>query len=332
MPIDKNKYLRLQFFDFALRKGRKMRRDRLFDFVNRRLAEKGEFPVSKRTLDYDIKYMREQLGAPLVYDRSEKFYYYEDKEFTLFNFCLDEDEIISMKSLEELLKPFRFFPFVDDIMQITERLSKDPSLFEHLYFPVVQLDHNQNYKGLKWLKHLIDALHTNRKILLTYQPFGKREFKEKVRPILIKEYNNRWFLLGKMENSPADYTAFAFDRIKKLKILDEYFYPSEKDAVLRKLKEIVGISYPVESKERVKLFVYYPAAHYVKTKPIHTSQRIEKETEEGMEISLNVRINYELKQVILQYMPNIRILSPESLRTAIEMMLKKGLERVKNHP
>ncbi len=330
MPIDKNKYLRLQFFDYALRKGRKISRDRLFNFVNNRLEEKGEIPVSTRTLDYDIKYMREQLGAPLIYDRSEGYYYYEDDEFTLFNFCLDEHEIVSMKSVEELLKPFRFFPFVDDIMRITERLSKDPGMFEHLYFPVVRLDHNQSYKGMKWLKRLIDALHSNRKILLTYQPFGKPEFQAKVKPILIKEYNNRWFLLGKIDNAQTHFTAFAFDRIKKIKILDDYFYPAEKEEVLKKLKEIVGVSYPQDRpKEKIRLFLYYPAAHYVRTKPMHPSQRIVKETEEGVEVTLSLKINYELKQIILQYMPNIRILEPQHLREDIEEMLKRGLERIK---
>ncbi len=42
-----------------------------------------ELEVSQSTIKIDIKYMREQLGAPIVYDRYDMTYYYSEKDFKL---------------------------------------------------------------------------------------------------------------------------------------------------------------------------------------------------------------------------------------------------------
>ena len=57
------------------------------------LAEK--FKVSKRTIEHDMSFMREQLGAPVEFDRKKKGYYYNQdykiKEITDAQELLNRD-------------------------------------------------------------------------------------------------------------------------------------------------------------------------------------------------------------------------------------------------
>ena len=48
---------------------------------SKKLAEK--FEVSRKTAQRDIEFMRDRLGAPLVYSPLERGYEYEEKTYTL---------------------------------------------------------------------------------------------------------------------------------------------------------------------------------------------------------------------------------------------------------
>jgi predicted DNA-binding transcriptional regulator YafY len=64
------------------------------------------------------------------------------------------------------------------------------------------------------------------------------------------------------------------------------------------------------------------------TKPIHASQRIIKQTNDGIVVNVFVQINFELERLILGFGDSIQVLKPQKLRNR---MLKKLKASVSNY-
>ena len=57
--------------------------------------------------------------------------------------------------------------------------------------------------------------------------------------------------------------------------------------------------------------------NYIRTKPLHLSQRIVEETEDYAIISINVKVNKELESLILSFGEDIEVMAPASFRDRI---------------
>ena len=62
------------------------------------------------------------------------------------------------------------------------------------------------------------------------------------------------------------------------------------------------------------------------TKPFHHSQKVESEDENGVTISLNLKINYEFERLILGFGECIKVISPEGLQKRMKEKFEKGLK------
>ncbi len=60
----------------------------------RKLA--AEFEISEKQAQREIEFMRDRLGAPLVYDSSQKGYEFEDKRYELPPIWFKEDELLAL--------------------------------------------------------------------------------------------------------------------------------------------------------------------------------------------------------------------------------------------
>jgi predicted DNA-binding transcriptional regulator YafY len=75
----------------------------------------------------------------------------------------------------------------------------------------------------------------------------------------------------------------------------------------------------------VVLFVDKKHAPYVLTKPIHHSQKLIKEDEQGIIIRIDVVLNFELEREILGFGEFVKVLSPRTLASRIRQRLGKAM-------
>jgi predicted DNA-binding transcriptional regulator YafY len=68
---------------------------------------------------------------------------------------------------------------------------------------------------------------------------------------------------------------------------------------------------------------------YVKTKPIHHSQKINQENEDGIVVQLKLVVNKELISELLSYGKDLMVLKPESLAKIIKDDLIKAIDNYK---
>lgn len=117
--------------------------------------------------------------------------------------------------------------------------------------------------------------------------------------------------LDRMENIETDEQSAYID--KNLNG-DEYF------------KDVVGVTVSESMHPRnVTFFVDKSNAPYVKTKPLHHSQQIVEEKDDGTVFSIKVQLNYELERLLLGFGENLVLYRPLRLKKRIEQKLQKAV-------
>ncbi|MCK8142399.1 WYL domain-containing protein [Flavobacterium sp. I-SCBP12n] len=290
-----------------------------------------ENPVSKRTVQLDIQLMRsEKLGynAPIVvYDK--KFYKYDDDEFSITDIPLTETDMNVLTETVSMLKQFKDFSLFKDVSDILQRLEDKIYSEKSNTQPVIHLDKNENLKGLHFLEEIYQAIIKKVVLVITYKSFKSAEEKTfNFHPFILKEFNNRWFLVGKRKGSQP-ITNLALDRIisidydLSLPYLKENFNPD------LFYKNVVGVTVNTGLQpRRIELWIDGSNAKYVTTKPLHNSQRLIKQNEDGsIIIHLYVIQNYELDRILLGFGDSLEVLRPEYLRERVKSIFLNGLSR-----
>jgi predicted DNA-binding transcriptional regulator YafY len=293
-----------------------------------------ENPVSKRTVQLDIQLMRsEKLGynAPIVvYDK--KFYKYEDEEFSITDIPLTETDMNVLTETVSMLKQFKDFSLFNDVSDILQRLEDKIYAEKSHTHPVIHLDKNEHLKGLHFLEEIYQAIIKKVVLVVTYKSFKSREeTKFNFHPFILKEFNNRWFLVGKRKGSQP-IANLALDRIISIDYdwnmpyLEQNFNPD------LFYKNVVGVTVNTGLQpRRIELWIDASNAPYVITKPIHNSQRLIKQNEDGsIIVHLFIIHNYELERILLGFGDSLEVLRPEHLRERMKSILQKGLLRYEN--
>ena len=333
MALNKNALIRYKTIDKCLQNNyRQWTLDDLIEACSDALYEyEGrEVNVSKRTVQLDIQLMRsDKLGynAPItVYDK--KYYKYEEEEdYSITDIPITENDMNVLSETVEMLKQFKDFSLFSELGGIIQRLEDKVYTEKTHQSSIIHLDKNENLKGLHWLDELYQAIQKKVVLKLEYKSFKAIEANTiTFHPCLLKEFNNRWFLVG-MGNKNKGVVNLALDRIISI---DYDFTTSYTDFEFDAdtfYKDVVGVT--VNQGERasnIKLWVDRYNAPYVITKPMHHSQIIEKENEDGsIEINIKVKINFELERLILGFGEAIKVIQPERLHKRIAKKLEKAI-------
>ncbi len=332
MAINKNALIRYKTIDKCLQNHyRKWTLQDLIDACSDVLYEyEGrDVNVSKRTVQLDIQMMRsDKLGynAPIeVYER--KFYRYADPHYSITDIPLNENDMNVLSETVEMLKQFKDFSLFSELGGIIHRLEDKVYSEKTHHAPVIHLDTNDQLKGLEHLDVLYQAILKKTVLKLTYQSFKAKEASDMgFHPFILKEYNNRWFLVGKKTGSRAIYT-LALDRIVAIDFDFKTPFTDRKFDGDTYYNNVIGVTVSNTRPERVAFWIDAQNAPYVKTKPFHHSQRIVEEREDGTVFNILVQINFELERLILGFGDSIEVIKPIKFRRRISKKIQKAVKR-----
>lgn len=324
MSSNKNALIRYKTLDKCLKnKFKKYTLEDLMDECSEALFEfEGkESYVSKRTVQLDLQNMRsEKFGyeAPIeVYEK--KYYRYSDPDYSIHQIQVNESDLKAMNDAIQILKQFKDFSMFKEMNGVIQKL--EDSVHSVQQKSIIHLDKNENLKGLELIDPLYQAILNKKVLKINYQSFKAREAGDMiVHPQLLKEYNNRWFLLGIQKGYL--YT-LALDRMHKVEEVENIPYIDRNLDGDEYFKDIVGVT--VTSTQRMRKVTYRvdpENAPYVKTKPIHHSQTIIFEDEKGTIFQILVQINFELERVLLGYGETLEVLGPKGLRERMALKFK----------
>ncbi|WP_100629748.1 helix-turn-helix transcriptional regulator [Algoriphagus formosus] len=253
--------------------------------------------ISKRTLNRDLKEIQELFGIVIE-----------------FNFKAGKYQLNIEESSENHLEILESF----ETIQAFGRAQK---LKGKVFFE------ERLARGTEYLKPLLDAIENQEQVMISYEKYwrGHAEYR-KIRPVALKEYLHRWYVLAWNER---DYLRFyGLDRIKSIESLPgKVSVPPTPDLETRFLETIGIINDPEQPVETVILTFTEFKGKYIQSMPLHPTQQILIDDGKILQISIRVKINYELISVILSHGDEVRVENPERLRE----MVRQKTENILNY-
>jgi len=190
-----------------------------FQEIKDYLFEHG-FEIGDRTIQRDIEQIRFEFGIEIKYDRDKNGYY------------IDYENSLNIESF------FRFLEIVNTAELLTESLHESKDSLKHISF-----DTGGGLKGIENLKPLLKAIKDNRKISFTHFNFHtEKSRKYALKPYLLKEYQNRWYVVG-LIGGFNEFRTFGIDRIENLEIKTETFKPDKKLNPIEMFNKTIGLVY-----------------------------------------------------------------------------------------
>ena len=265
MPTNKNAQLRYQVIDKCLSNwSRRYYIEDLVEACNDALyLHNGETKdgggVKKRQVQEDLKFIGSEEGYAMdidaIQDGHRRYYRYHEKGASIKKQPINQEEIDLIHDALLLLRRFEGVPQFEWLDDLEKRLYTTSKLGETLD-SVVSFQHNPYLKGMDtYYKPIFDSIVNKRVIEIVYHPFGKDARTIVVTPYFLKQYNNRWFLIGKHKGS--EYLSnFAIDRIEGFNETSKPYEPLAEEIDFKEyFSDVVGVSLSNTPVEEVVLKV-----------------------------------------------------------------------------
>lgn len=253
--------------------------------------------TSQRTLQRDIKAIASIYEIEIESDPSSNKYYIKD-----------DIEDIQTRRLREN------FEIVNAIKM--SRGFGNTLIFE-----------NRRHLGTEHMAGLIHAIQNNIFVEFNYHKFWDGSHSSrKVKPLSLKEARNRWYLIALDEKDGA-IKNFSLDRIEELNITQLKFKPVTYNAH-KEFKESFGIINGTdETAIEVILSFTLQQGRYIKSLPLHDTQKIILENNEEIRFSYFIKPTYDFRMELLSYGDQVKVIQPESLKETIIENLEDTLNQ-----
>jgi predicted DNA-binding transcriptional regulator YafY len=251
---------------------------------------------SKRTLQRDIKEIRNVFGIDIEYSKSQKGYFISQNENENMNF-------------QRMMEAFDMFNSLN--------LAQDLTPFIHL--------EKRRPQGTENLYGLLHAIKNRLQIKFTYQKFWEEELSQRlVEPYALKEFKNRWYIMAK-DNKDNNIKSFALDRLTNLEITNQTYQYPDNYSIEQSYLYCFGIISPNDEEPKDIILSFDPyQGKYIKTLPLHDTQQILVDNDEEMKIKLKLCLTHDLLMELLSFGDNMKVIEPKSLADQIKQAHEKA--------
>jgi predicted DNA-binding transcriptional regulator YafY len=333
MSTNKHAIIRYQTLDKCFRNtGKRYFIEDLLEACNASLFEFDSTTegIQKRQLYDDVKFMESAQGWSIpiekIKDGKRVYYRYDDSSFSINNQPLNENEAEQIKSAMLVLGRFKGLPQFEWVNELIPKLDKTFNLSDQNK-EIISFDTNEFLIGAEYISTLFSAIQNQQVLEVLYQSFNS-EIAQIIlfHPYHLKQYNNRWFVFGKNDGYD-NLTNLALDRIKQIEHSSDPYDTSQMIDFEEYFEDIIGVTRPTGTKtSKIILKASSPLAPYIKTKPIHGSQKKIEEALDYYTFSIEVIPNYELNRLVLSYSDGLEVLEPQELRSTIKALLEAGIK------
>lgn len=334
MPVNKAARYRFEILDECLRNTKKKwSKTELLKFVNRRLeAYQGvETSISPSQLRYDLSAMESEYNAPIEMYRDGRscYYRYDDPEFSIKSLPVEEEDLVKLNDAVLLLQQIKGFSIADDLAGIVKRLESRYKYTNTREACIISFESSPEMQGVENLGDIYQAILRKNVLKLSYQTFRADQPRQWiVHPYMLKEYDHRWYLLAYVEEK-KNHGVFALDRMKEIRVVKQAFIENTFIDSDDYFSDVIGVTLAADHKIEELELVFSPLfAPYARTKPLHRSQRILQQYEDGsLHIGLNLMINPELIRLLMSFGKDVKVISPAHLSGQIKELAQTIMEQ-----
>ena len=279
---------------------RHVSREELENYVTLRMEERSGTPVDIRTLQRDFNEIEELFGIRIRFDKKQNGYY------------IDEEDDLKKEQYNRLLLNFDLLNAIDHIDNL----------------PTYVLAEHHRPADSACLPLLIKAIKFSHPVAFTYIYVRDEGItrNKKVLPHYLKEDQQRWYLLA-YDNGTLK--TFSTAHIRELHIIYEETFKRDMDISINDLfKDSYGIwNQPDIPVEDIELSYDALDGSFLKSVPLHPSQKIIVDNQNEFRIRLRLRITNDFVMALLSRSRSLTVIQPMHLRERVRQVYEKALKR-----
>ena len=175
--------------------------------------------------------------------------------------------------------------------------------------------------GRHHLDVITSAMQENRQMLIDYEDFfGNRNEGLLIEPYCLKMFKRRWYVIA---NVPSmEVRRFGLDRILRVELTDKKFNYPKDFSPKAYFQDFFGVFHDAEP-VTIRLKAYKEKPYYLRSLPLHHSQREVKSTEDYTIFEYLVAPTFDFIQEILSHGNQLEVLSPDSFRQQIKAIIQE---------
>lgn len=249
----------------------------------------GGIQYPKRSFHNHVTAIRELFGIEIACNKNTNSYY--------------------IANSRELKDSSGFKGWLLDALSLNNQLEESSQLKDRILL-------EENPSGRELLPTILEAMRDNKMLTFSYKPYWVEDDHISnlyhVEPYALKVFKRRWYLLGKYGDSPLK--VYALDRILDIDIEFESFtLPADFDAESF-FSSCFGIIVSDEDPQTIKLKVDAFQSNYLRSLPLHPSQKETERTEEYSVFTYFLRPTFDFIQELLTLRESAEVLAPKELR------------------
>ncbi|MBY0482601.1 MAG: WYL domain-containing protein [Chitinophagaceae bacterium] len=254
---------------------------------------------SKRTLQRDIREIYQIFGIQIEYSKTSKGYFISENEVENANF-------------QRMMEAFDMFNSLN--------LAQDLTQF-------IQLEKRKS-QGTENLYGILHAIKNHLQIKFSYEKFWEEEITSRLtEPYALKEFKNRWYLVAK-DCKDNSIKSFALDRFTDMEITTRSFLYPQNFNIEEHYRYCFGIISPNGQEPQEIILSFDPfQGKYIKTLPLHETQKILMDNEDELQISLRLCITHDLVMELLSFGDNMKVLQPIALASQLKEAHQKATQQ-----
>ena len=285
-----------------------------FEEINKLWQESGlgygeELPL--RTFHNHQKAIKDIFDVYIDCDRKDGYRYY-----------IDEPERLEGNNLRSWL--------ISSYATLNQ-IQVDKKLEERIIFENIP-------SGQTWLTPIAEAMRNNHVLSITHQGFEKTEPSTfEIEPYCLKVVKRRWYVVARSPYYSAQnkkekikqndiFLVYALDRISAIQDTGKTFKLKKDFDVNRYFEGCCGVITSDEPIRRIVLLAYGGFADYLRTLPLHESQREIEGDDESTLFEYHLKPTFDFYQLVLAQGDQVEVLEPKSVREKMRNFVKNMLD------
>lgn len=280
-----------------------------------------ELGCARATANRAIQTLRDDLGAPLEYDRELNGYRYTGTAvYELPGLWLNPSELMALIASEHLLaevEPGVLAPIIEPLRERLARLLERRQLGDGELLKRIRIFQTEARPvDRDGFRRIAEALGSRRQLNVLYHGRERDETTERVvSPQRLIYYRDNWYLDAWCHKSKAMRT-FSLDRLHPIELLDESARECDAAELDAHFKSGYGI-FAGPAKQTAVVRFTSEQARWVADEHWHPNQQGKTLPDGGYELRVPYADPRELIMQIMKYGPDAEVIQPEELRREV---------------
>ncbi|MBM4025712.1 MAG: WYL domain-containing protein [Planctomycetes bacterium] len=283
--------------------------------------------VCEKTVQRDIDFIREQLGAPIEFDRERNGYYYTDETWFLPSVALTEGELFSLLIARQAIEQYRGTPLAADLDRIYAKIAgsmndiiaHDASLLSPLVsfaappaMPVNEAVWNAVLRGAR----------DRRAVRIRYAKPHADPIRREIHPLAIVNLQGEWYVLASSSKS-TEVKQYAMGRIEEGRVTRVPFARPQDFDARRWLDQSFGRFASPADMQEVRIRFDAEIEPWIIQRTWHRQQRFSRNAGDGsIELTFPASASgprpfLSIISWVLSFGSHATVLAPQSLRERV---------------